>query len=97
VASLPENKKFAIRIGINTGEIVAGYMGAPKRMEYTTIGAVVNIANRLQSLAEPGTIYLGKETYRAVSQQYPAEFVGRMETPKGQQEMEVYRLRPDQN
>jgi adenylate cyclase len=97
VASLPESKRFAIRIGINTGEIVAGYMGAPKRMEYTTIGAVVNIANRLQSLAEPGTIYLGKETYRAVSQQYPAEFVGRMETPKGQQEMEVYRLRPDQN
>ena len=97
VASLPESKRFAIRIGINTGEIVAGYMGAPKRMEYTTIGAVVNIANRLQSMAEPGTIYLGKETYRAVSQQYPAEFVGRMETPKGKQEMEVYRLRPDQN
>jgi adenylate cyclase len=95
VAKLPENKRFAIRIGINTGEIVAGYMGSPKRMEYTTIGAVVIVANRLQSLAEPGTIYLGKETYRAVSGHYPAEFVGRMETPKGKQEIEVYRLRPD--
>ena len=97
VAKLPESKKFAIRIGINTGEIVAGYMGSPRRMEYTTIGAVVNIANRLQSLAEPGTIYLGKETYQAVSRQYPAEFVGRIETPKGKQEMEIYQLRLDQN
>jgi adenylate cyclase len=97
VANLPKKKKFAIRIGINTGEIVAGYMGAPQRMEYTTIGAVVNIAHRLQSMAEPGTIYLGKETYQALSQQYPAEFVGRMETPKGKREMEVYRLCPDQN
>ena len=95
VAELPESKRFVIRIGINTGEIVAGYMGAPKRMEYTTIGTVVNIANRLQGLAEPGTIYLGRETYQAVSPQHPAEFVGRMETPKGKQEMEVYRLRPD--
>ena len=97
VANLPESKRFVIRIGINTGEIVAGYMGSPKRMEYTTLGAAVNIANRLQSMAEPGTIYLGRETYQAVKQQYPAEFVRRMETPKGKQEMEVYRLRPDQN
>jgi adenylate cyclase len=97
VAKLPKNKQFAIRIGINTGEIVAGYMGSPQRMEYTAIGAVVNIANRLQSLAEPGTIYLGRETYLAVSGQYPGEFVGRMETPKGKQEMEVYQLGPDQN
>jgi len=94
VATLPEKMRFSIRIGINTGEIVAGYMGSPKRMEYTTIGAVVNIANRLQTLAEPDTIYLGRETYQAVSQHYPAEFVGRMETPKGKQEMEIYRLRP---
>ena len=97
IATLPEHKRFAIRIGINTGEIVAGYMGSPKRMEYTAIGAVVNIASRLQALAEPGTIYLGGETFRMVSPQYPAEFVARMETPKGKQEMEVYRLRPDQN
>jgi|WetSurSiteA1Bulk_404760.scaffolds.fasta_scaffold24142_1 adenylate cyclase len=94
-AGLPENKRFAIRIGINTGEIVAGYMGSPRRMEYTTIGTVVNITNRLQSLADPGTIFLGKETYQAVSHQYPAKFVGRMETPKGKQEMEIYRLRPN--
>lgn len=97
VDQLPESKKFSIRIGINTGEIVAGYMGSPQRMEYTTIGAVVNIANRLQAMADPGTIYLGGETYRATGHQYPAEFVGRTETPKGKEEMEVYRLRPDQN
>jgi len=97
VTKLPESKRFAIRIGINTGEIVAGYMGSPKRMEYTAIGAVVNIANRLQTMAKPGTIYLGGDTYRAVSQQYAAEFVGKMEIPKGTQEIEIYQLHPPQN
>ncbi len=97
VSNLPERQRFTIRVGINTGEIVAGYMGSPRRMEYTTLGAAVNIANRLQTMADPGTIYLGRDTYQAIKEQYPAEFVRRMETPKGKQEIEVYRLRPDQN
>jgi len=92
IAGLPDHKKFTIRIGINTGEIIAGYMGSPQRMEYTVLGEPVIIAQRLQALAEPGTIYLGKATFEAVKQQYPAEFVRRMETPKGQKEIEIYCL-----
>ena len=67
-------------------------MGSLKRMEYTVLGEPVIIANRLQSLAEPGTVYLGRETYQQVKKTYAAEFVGRMPTPKGTKEIEIYRL-----
>ena len=90
--NLPPDKKFAIRIGINTGAIIAGYMGSPKRMEYTVLGEPVIIAQRLQSLADPNTIYLGRETYQRVKDQYAGEFVTKMKTPKGLKEMEIYRL-----
>lgn len=90
--TLSADKKFDIRIGINTGEVIAGYMGSPKRMEYTVLGEAVIVAQRLQSLADPGTIYLERSTYEAVKQQFPAEFVTRMPTPKGEKEIEIYCL-----
>jgi adenylate cyclase len=90
--ALPPEKRFSIRIGINTGEIVAGFMGSPKRMEYTVLGEAVIVAERLQALADPGTIYLGKGTYEAVKDLYSAEFVMKTETPKGRKEIEIYRF-----
>lgn len=92
--SLPPEKRFSIRIGINTGEVVAGYIGSPRRMEYTALGETVIIANRLESLADPGTIYMGKDTFEMIRGDLPAEFVGKITTPKGAKEIDVYRLAP---
>lgn len=94
VAGLANEKRFSIRIGIDTGEIIAGFQGSPERMEYTALGKSVIIANRLQSLAEQGTLYLGRATYEAVKHVYAAEFVGKIRLPKGTEEVEIYRLDP---
>ncbi|MEA2449589.1 MAG: hypothetical protein QOG63_1521, partial [Thermoleophilaceae bacterium] len=51
---------FALRVGINTGEVAAGEMGAG----YTVMGNAVNVASRLQSLAAPGTVVVGEPTFR---------------------------------
>lgn len=91
-ANLPEHKRFNIRIGINSGEVVAGYMGSPQRMEYSALGETVIIANRLESIAQPGGIYLGRDTYDLIKDRLPAEFVSRIKTPKGNKEIEVYRV-----
>lgn len=55
---------FGVRVGMATGPVVLGPVGAGKRVEYGAFGDTVNVAARLQSLAEPGTALADAETYR---------------------------------
>ena len=59
-------RPFRIRIGINTGFCNVGNFGSEDRLAYTIVGAAVNLAARLQALAEPGGIVLGRETWALV-------------------------------
>jgi len=53
---------FKVGIGINTGETVVGNVGSKNRVDYTVIGDAVNVAARLEQMAEGGEIVIGEET-----------------------------------
>ena len=54
-AGLPPGVHFELRVGINTGEVLAGAVGE----SYTVTGDTVNVASRLQSAARPGSVTVG--------------------------------------
>ncbi len=84
---------FQVRIGINTGFCNVGNFGSESRMDYTIIGAEVNLAARLQQGADPGSILLSYETYALVRDRYEADEC-RPITAKGiAREIPTYALR----
>ena len=60
-------KDLKIRIGINTGFCTVGNFGSLDRIDYTAIGSTVNLASRLESMAEAGTILISEDTYALVN------------------------------
>lgn len=58
--------QFKMGIGINTGNVVVGNIGSHRRMDYTAIGDDVNLAQRLEDMAEGGEILITESTYNLV-------------------------------
>jgi len=59
-----------LAIGINSGEAVVGNVGSEKRMEYTAIGDVVNVAARLEAMARPQQILITAATRTAAGEDF---------------------------
>ena len=92
MAGMPDERKFSIRIGINTGKVVAGNIGSPKRMDYTVIGDAVNTASRLESIAKPNQILIGEETYERVQGKFNIRSVGPRKVKGKTLEVMVYEV-----
>jgi class 3 adenylate cyclase len=67
------DKPFRMRVGINTGYCNVGNFGSDVRMDYTIIGAEVNLAARLEQNAEPDGIMMSYETWALVQDEFQAD------------------------
>jgi class 3 adenylate cyclase len=81
---------FEMRIGIETGPIVAGVVGT-KKFQYDIWGDTVNTASRLETLGEIGKVNISRRTYEAIKDDEAFTFERRGNVPvKGKGEMEMW-------
>ena len=84
--------KLRVRMGINTGFCTVGNFGSINRMEYTIVGGQVNIASRLESIAEPDSTYISNSTFALIQDIAECEFVDDITVKGVHYPIEVYKL-----
>jgi class 3 adenylate cyclase/predicted ATPase len=83
--------RLAVRVGIHTGMVVAGEMGAGARREDLAVGRTPNIAARLQTLADPNAVLISAATQHLVAGYFELESLGPQELKGIVEPVEVYR------
>jgi class 3 adenylate cyclase len=95
-APLPPGFEFRpqVSIGVNTGEVVSGNIGSAslKRLDYTVIGDVVNVTQRLQSAATPGQIIISEAVYLKVKESFQCRYVSEVTLKNKAQPVKIYEV-----
>lgn len=94
--NLSENVSFSpkVSIGINSGEMISGNIGSAnlRRLDYTVIGDVVNIAQRLQTAAGEGQIVINETSYEKVKESFNCLKVGEVNLKNKNHPMIIYEV-----
>jgi class 3 adenylate cyclase len=84
--------EFRVRLGINTGPVVVGTIGAALRTDYTATGNTAGTASRLLQIAEPGQIVLTGHTRELAASHYEFAELGTICLAESRETVEVYEL-----
>ena len=83
-----------VSIGVNTGEVVSGNIGSAslKRLDYTVIGDVVNMSQRLQSAAKAGQVIISEAVYERVKESFQCQYVDEVVLKNKAQPVKIYEV-----
>ena len=86
-------ERLTIRIGINSGNLIIGDIGAKlHRRDHTVIGDSVNIAARIESAAKHNTVLISEDTYDMIENKIKAQALGPVEMKGKSEPITVYQV-----
>ncbi len=83
---------FRMRVGLNSGPVIVGGVGNDLRMDYTAVGDTVNLASRMQIMAEPASVVVGPDTHRMARDFFEFETLGKKPVKGKERPVEAYRI-----
>ena len=92
IARRDPDKSFDLRIGINTGQVYAGFFGTRQRLEYTVLGDTVNTASRLESSAEINSVLIGEATCAAIGEEFAIREMGELQLKGKAHKVRAFRV-----
>ena len=88
----PGAPPLKMRVGIHTGPVVVGTLGNDLRVEFKAVGDTVNLASRMETMAEPGTTFVTEDTFKVTEGYFRFEGLGAQSIKGKEKPVNVFRV-----